>query len=95
MGTTATLDTYESDDRKMSWRLYEELFEPDAVYLELKWVAVKLEVTEEAQTRLVLRMPLDMARRLATAKINAAKWDDLGKDWAIGTFDPLLPKRKP
>ena len=40
MGTTATLDCYESDDGKTSWRLYEELFESGAVYLELTGVAV-------------------------------------------------------
>jgi len=60
MGTTATLDCYESDDGKTSWRLYEELFESGAVDLEL---------TAQAQTRLVMRLPLDMAKRLATANV--------------------------
>jgi hypothetical protein len=80
MGTTATLDTYESDDGKTSWRLYEELFESGAVYLELTGVAVDLEVTAQAQTRLVLRLPLDVARRLATANVTPAQWDDIAND---------------
>ncbi|WP_250510330.1 hypothetical protein [Caballeronia sp. GACF4] len=95
MSTAATLDTYESNDGTQSWRLYEELFESDAVYLELKGVAVELEVTDEAKTRVVVRLPLEMARRLATAEIDAAKWDDIAKGWAAGTFDPLRPNPKP
>ncbi|MFM0133334.1 hypothetical protein [Paraburkholderia sediminicola] len=74
MGTTGTLDTYESDDGTTSWLLYEELFESGAVYLELNGVNFELEVTGQAQTRLVLRLPLDMARRLATAKVTPAQW---------------------
>lgn len=70
MGTTGTLDTYESDDGTTSWRLYEELFESGAVYLELNGVGVELEVTGQAPTRLVVRLPLDMARRLAAANVS-------------------------
>lgn len=84
MGTTGTLDRYESDDGKTSWRLYEELFESGAVYLELNGVAVELEVTAQAQTRLVVRLPLDLARRLATAKVTPAQWDDIAKDRTLG-----------
>jgi hypothetical protein len=80
MGTTKTLDFHESDDRKTSWRLYEEQFEPGVVYLELEGVGVELEVTGQAQTRLVLRLPLDMARRLATAKVTPAQWDEMAKN---------------
>lgn len=87
MGTTGTLDTYESDDGKTSWRLYEELFESNAVYLELNGVSVELEVTGQAQTRLVLRLPLEMARRLATAKVKPAQWDDIAKDRTFGKRD--------
>jgi hypothetical protein len=47
MGTTGTLDTYESSDGKTSWRLYEELFESGAVYLELNGVSIELEVTAQ------------------------------------------------
>lgn len=95
MGTTGTLDTYESEDGKTSWRLFEELFESGAVYLELNGVGVELEVTGQAQTRLVLRLPLDMARRLVTAKVDPDKWDDIAKDRTIGAFDPVvLAKRK-
>ncbi|BEU20008.1 hypothetical protein [Paraburkholderia sp. 22B1P] len=84
MGTTRTLDTGESDDGKTSWRLYEELFESGAVYLELTGVAVELEVTAQAQTRLVARLPLDLARRLAAAKVTPAQWDDIAKDRTFG-----------
>jgi hypothetical protein len=71
-------------DGKTSWRLYEELFESGAVYLELNGVSVELEVSGQAQTRLVLRLPLDMARRLATAKVTPAQWDDIAKDRTLG-----------
>ncbi|CAJ7592931.1 Uncharacterised protein [Burkholderia pseudomallei] len=84
MGTTRTLDTCESTDGKTSWRLYEELFESGAVYLELNGVGVELEVTAQAQTRLVVRLPLDVARRLATANVTPAQWDEIAKDRAFG-----------
>lgn len=94
MGTTGTLDTYESSDGKTSWRLYEELFESGAVYLELNGVSIELEVTEQAQTRLVLRLPLDMAKRLATAKVTPAQWEDIAKDRSIRPYDPAIPAKR-
>ena len=84
MVTTGTLDTYESEDGKTSWRLCEEFFESGVVYLELNGVSVELEVTGQAQTRLVLRLPLYMARHLATAKVTPAQWDDIAKDRTLG-----------
>lgn len=72
MGTTGTLDIYESSDGHSSWRLYEELFGSGVVYLELSGVGVELKVTEKAQTRLVLRLSLDRAKRLATANVTPA-----------------------
>ena len=84
MGTTRTLDTCDLEGGKTSWRLYEELFESGVVYLELNGVAVELEVTATAQTRLVLRLPLEMARRLATANVTPAQWDDIAKARTFG-----------
>ncbi|SDQ22913.1 hypothetical protein SAMN05443245_0473 [Paraburkholderia fungorum] len=84
MGTTATLDTCESADGTTSWRLYEELFESGAVYLELKGVPVELEVTAQAQTCLVVRLPLDLARRLATANVTPVQWDEIAKNRTLG-----------
>lgn len=84
MGTTATLDCYESDDGKTSWRLYEELFESGTVYLELTGVGVELEATGQAHTRLVVRLPLDLARRLATANVTPARWHKIAKDRTFG-----------
>jgi len=84
MGTTRTLDTCESADGKTAWRLYEELFESGVVYLELDVAAVELQVTGQARTRLVVRLPLDLTRRLATANVTPAQWDEIAKDRAFG-----------
>lgn len=84
MGTTRTLDSCESENGKTSWRLYEEPLESGTVYLELTGVGGELEATGQAQTRLVVQLPLDLARRLAAANVTPAQWYEIAKERTFG-----------
>ncbi|MFM0006271.1 hypothetical protein PQR57_35455 [Paraburkholderia dipogonis] len=65
MGTTSTLAFHQSTGAgELSWRLYEELFEAGAVYLELDGVKVELRTREQGGADVVIRLPIETARQL-------------------------------
>lgn len=65
MSTKATLAHHSSDEAdKPSWHLYQEVFEPGVVYLELEGVSVQLRVREQCGADVVVRLPIETARQL-------------------------------
>jgi hypothetical protein len=64
MSTKATLAQHHSDEAdRPSWHLYEEVFEPGVVYLQLEGVAMKLRTQEKGGVDIVLRLPIETAKQ--------------------------------
>lgn len=73
MSTKATIAT--SNGGEPSWRLYEELFEPGVVYLELNGIPVELVTREHGGADVVLRLPIATAEQLGLhSTVPAARW---------------------
>lgn len=65
MSTKATLASNYPEDTGLSWRIYEELFEPGVVYLELNGVDIEeLRTRKERGAELVLRISVKAAEEL-------------------------------
>lgn len=65
MSTKGILASGESADTSLRWRLYEELFEPGVVYLELDGVKIEdLRTLDGGGAELVLRLPIRTAEEL-------------------------------
>ncbi len=77
MSTKATLAHHNSDAKKPSWHLYEEVFEPGVVYLEVRGIPVELVTRENGGADVVLRLPIETAEQLGLPSIVP------GNLWAI------------
>lgn len=58
VSTKATLAHRDGD---LSWHLYEEVFEPGVVYLDLNGIPVELVTREDGGADVVLRLPIETA----------------------------------
>ncbi|MFM0561689.1 hypothetical protein [Paraburkholderia sediminicola] len=65
MSAKATLAHHHSDEAdKPSWHLYEEVFEPGVVYLQLEGVTMALRTREQGGADVVVRLPIETAKPL-------------------------------
>ncbi|MFM0366209.1 hypothetical protein [Paraburkholderia sediminicola] len=65
MSTKATLAHLHSDEAdKPSWHLYEEVFEPGVVYLQLEGVTMELRTRQQGRADVVVRLPIETAKQL-------------------------------
>ncbi|PRX34382.1 hypothetical protein B0G75_102414 [Paraburkholderia sp. BL18I3N2] len=65
MSTKATLAHHHSDEADMpSWHLYEDVFDPGVVYLQLEGVTMELRTREEGGADVVVRLPIGTAKQL-------------------------------
>ena len=76
MSTKATLAHHDSDQAgEPSWHLYEEVFEPGVVYLELEGVSVELRTREQGGADVVVRLPIGTARQIGLhANVPPERW---------------------
>lgn len=75
MSTKATLTHYIGTAGEPSWHFYEDVFQSDAVYLELTGVSVELRTLEEGGATVVVRLPLATAEQLGlTSKVVPERW---------------------
>ncbi|MPW07010.1 hypothetical protein GCT19_15335 [Paraburkholderia sp. CNPSo 3155] len=64
MSTKSTLKSHESKGSEPSWHLFEDVFEPGVVYLELKGVSAELCAREQSGAEVVLCLPIETAEQL-------------------------------
>jgi hypothetical protein len=64
MSTKVSLVHHDGDNGEPSFNLYEEVFEAGFVYLQLEGVSVELYTRESAGADVVLRLPVETAKRL-------------------------------
>lgn len=73
MSTKVTLTHHEGEP---SWHLYEEIFEPGVVYLEVRGVSVDLTTREAGGADVVLRLPLETAKQLGLhTNVPPERWE--------------------
>ncbi|MFM0008428.1 hypothetical protein PQR57_46980 [Paraburkholderia dipogonis] len=68
MSTKATIRSHLQQGELPAWHLYEEVFEPGVIYLELRGVHVEMHTTQNG-TDIALRLPLDTATQLGMHSI--------------------------
>lgn len=75
MSTKVTLTHHEGEP---SWRLYEEVFEPGVVYLEVRGVSLDLTTREAGGADVVLRLPLETAKQLGLhTSVPPGRWEKI------------------
>lgn len=76
MITKATLAHHQSDEAdKPSWHLYEEVFEPGVIYLQLEGVTLELRTREQGGADVVVRLPIETAKQLGLhTNVSPGRW---------------------